>query len=207
MQEGTCAIDGCTKPVGKVKSRGWCTAHYTRWQRHRDPLGGRARYGSSGCEIPGCAAKHHANGLCVKHANAQRYEIPQQCAVDGCERPQRCRGWCSAHYQRWRTHGHPLRGGPVRRDRGKGFPSNWYSEQRRRKIGWPSGETLAYIEILRRDPCSYCGAPWEHTDHIRPVANGGAGDWTNLTSACARCNHAKHTHDLLTFMEMRRDSA
>jgi len=30
------------------------------------------------------------------------------CAVDGCDRPQKNRGWCSAHYQRWWKHGDPL---------------------------------------------------------------------------------------------------
>ncbi len=33
-----CAIDGCGKPRA---NRGWCHAHYHRWQRHGDPLGGR----------------------------------------------------------------------------------------------------------------------------------------------------------------------
>lgn len=33
----TCSIDGCEKPA---KARGWCVAHYTRWIRHGDPLGG-----------------------------------------------------------------------------------------------------------------------------------------------------------------------
>lgn len=33
-----CVIDGCDKPVD---SRDWCSAHYTRWLRHGDPLGGR----------------------------------------------------------------------------------------------------------------------------------------------------------------------
>ena len=23
------------------------------------------------------------------------------CAVDGCDRPHECRGWCNAHHQRW----------------------------------------------------------------------------------------------------------
>jgi hypothetical protein len=33
-----CSIEGCTKPA---KSRGWCQAHYGRWFRNGDPLGGR----------------------------------------------------------------------------------------------------------------------------------------------------------------------
>lgn len=30
------------------------------------------------------------------------------CSVEGCERPARCRGWCTKHYQRWAAHGDPL---------------------------------------------------------------------------------------------------
>lgn len=32
-----CSIDGCDKPM---LARGWCSKHWTRWQRHGDPLGG-----------------------------------------------------------------------------------------------------------------------------------------------------------------------
>lgn len=31
-----------------------------------------------------------------------RYPIGTTCSVDGCERPVRSRGWCHAHYERWR---------------------------------------------------------------------------------------------------------
>lgn len=27
------------------------------------------------------------------------------CSVDGCNKPEKSRGWCSAHYERWRRHG------------------------------------------------------------------------------------------------------
>jgi hypothetical protein len=33
-----CSIEGCEKPV---QARGWCSAHWARWKRHGDPLGGR----------------------------------------------------------------------------------------------------------------------------------------------------------------------
>ena len=32
------------------------------------------------------------------------------CSVDGCGKPYWGRGYCSAHYQRWRNHGDPLAG-------------------------------------------------------------------------------------------------
>ena len=39
MTDRTCSI--CPDPV---YARGWCRAHYARWQRHGDPEGGRHRY-------------------------------------------------------------------------------------------------------------------------------------------------------------------
>lgn len=41
MPDATCSINGCTLPVARP-TRGWCEAHYTRWRRHGDPLGGGA---------------------------------------------------------------------------------------------------------------------------------------------------------------------
>lgn len=38
-----CIIDGCDKPQ---LAHGWCTAHYTRWRRHGDPLAGGTPLGA-----------------------------------------------------------------------------------------------------------------------------------------------------------------
>src|SRR4051794_26947941 len=37
MSDQTCAIEGCDQPV---KVRDWCNAHYMRWRKYSDPLGG-----------------------------------------------------------------------------------------------------------------------------------------------------------------------
>src|SRR5699024_9955664 len=42
MPQRTCAIDDCPNPP--PYKRGWCGTHYSRWQIHGDPLGGRTRY-------------------------------------------------------------------------------------------------------------------------------------------------------------------
>lgn len=65
-------------------------------------------------------------------------------------------------------------------------------------------DSLDYKEILKADPCAYCGAPCEHIDHIVPVIVGGSNQWENLTAACASCNGSKQARSLLTFMRDRR---
>jgi hypothetical protein len=38
MVERTCAVEDCAEIL--LRGRGWCNAHYLRWRRHGDPLGG-----------------------------------------------------------------------------------------------------------------------------------------------------------------------
>ena len=51
--------------------------------------------------------------------------------------------------------------------------------------------------LFRRDDhlCLYCGqrfSPGQLTrDHIIPRSRGGQDKWTNVATACGRCNHAK----------------
>ena len=56
------------------------------------------------------------------------------------------------------------------------------------------GITLSRHNVLRRDnfECQYCGSTRNLTlDHLVPRSRGGDSGWTNLVTACARCNHAK----------------
>lgn len=45
------------------------------------------------------------------------------CSIDGCPHPHSGRGWCMAHYNRWRKHGDPLAGGPLRQRTPKQLPT------------------------------------------------------------------------------------
>ncbi|APZ43562.1 HNH endonuclease [Acidihalobacter ferrooxydans] len=51
--------------------------------------------------------------------------------------------------------------------------------------------------LFRRDGhlCMYCGERFHardlSRDHIRPVSQGGADEWSNVITACKRCNHHK----------------
>lgn len=42
----TCTVDDCPKPT---LARGWCNAHYKRWQKTGDPLGSVARKRPESC--------------------------------------------------------------------------------------------------------------------------------------------------------------
>jgi 5-methylcytosine-specific restriction endonuclease McrA len=49
-------------------------------------------------------------------------------------------------------------------------------------------------EVLKRDKhtCQYCGSNKQLTlDHIIPRSKGGPHSWTNVVTACARCNSRK----------------
>ena len=48
-----------------------------------------------------------------------------------------------------------------------------------------------YVEVLASGPCTYCGAPSTHVDHIRPLALGGHEARDNLAPACQPCNQSK----------------
>jgi 5-methylcytosine-specific restriction endonuclease McrA len=39
--------------------------------------------------------------------------------------------------------------------------------------------------------CAYCGANAATIDHVVPRSRGGRHEWTNVVSACHRCNHLK----------------
>ena len=56
---------------------------------------------------------------------------------------------------------------------------------------FPAG--LADVIRLRDRTCRtpWCDAPIRHTDHVRPVADGGSSDLTNGQGLCEACNHAK----------------
>lgn len=63
------------------------------------------------------------------------------------------------------------------------------------------GKKLRF-EVFKRDSftCQYCGrsAPdvLLHVDHIKPVANGGTNDITNLITSCSECNIGKGAREL-----------
>jgi 5-methylcytosine-specific restriction endonuclease McrA len=56
------------------------------------------------------------------------------------------------------------------------------------------GIALSRHNIMKRDhfQCQYCGASRNLTlDHLYPRSRGGKSSWTNLVTACNRCNTRK----------------
>lgn len=60
---------------------------------------------------------------------------------------------------------------------------------------------LTNINLFKRDKhtCQYCGRHKEYLrsnekltrDHVLPLSTGGVDKWSNVTTACSRCNHKK----------------
>ena len=79
----------------------------------------------------------------------------------------------------------------------------WVQDQKRRRGEQPNRETVGYRDLLKDDPCSYCGAPTEEIDHIVPRdewTGPGWTQWENLTASCQFCNRSKAARPLLTFL-------
>ena len=96
---GVCSIETCSRPV---HARTWCNAHYYRWRKHGDPLGGE----------PERTPK----------------AIPE-CSIDGCARVAYGLGYCTVHYLRLKRQGDPLTVAVERRnDRAESFDARTRQE-------------------------------------------------------------------------------
>lgn len=52
-----------------------------------------------------------------------------------------------------------------------------------------------HVYIRDQYKCQYCGTPVTEStatlDHVTPISKGGKSTWTNLSTACKKCNWAK----------------
>lgn len=59
----------------------------------------------------------------------------------------------------------------------------------------PPSLTNQILFARDRNLCCYCGTQKNSAqltrDHILPISKGGANSWTNVVTACERCNHRK----------------
>lgn len=115
-----CLIEDCDKAAF---SRGWCTKHYSRWNRHGDPLitsrtpPQRTKYDGQLCEVAGCVRAATKRGLCGMHyqrirvigetgeASTRRIPRGDACMVPDCNRPVAGKMLCGMHSYRLRKLG------------------------------------------------------------------------------------------------------
>lgn len=64
MSEKKCSVEGCERPI---RARGWCSTHYSKWQRNGDPLKTHPSRLRKSCSVDGCAEMVHARKVCHKH--------------------------------------------------------------------------------------------------------------------------------------------
>ena len=87
---------GCAKPSW---GRGWCVAHYTRWRRNGDPLGGKAS------PDPDRKCRNHPDrksvgrGLCGSCLRLDRLEHTQRRCENHPDVPEYAVGLCNSCYQ------------------------------------------------------------------------------------------------------------
>lgn len=199
-----CRAPGCDR---SAIAKGLCKAHYDRVARLGDllvekPIQGRDR--ERACVMEGCEKRGTRRGMCSRHY-WQAVERPE-CSIDGCSERVHARGWCCRHYQRWRKFGDPIAGLPEKRRQGAGLGQWGYWQRRDEQRLAADPELREYVEILKRDPCSYCDDACEHIDHIVPVDAGGILVVDNLTASCQRCNVRKSAIPLLLSLLRRRPS-
>jgi hypothetical protein len=133
-----CAVAGC---VRTAESRGWCHAHYLRWQRHGDVR----------ADIP------------------LRQPKPDHCTVDDCFRSVARKGLCDTHYKRLREYGDvqahiPIRDKQPKQDRPEPPPARLRRDLMRRTYEnvlerWQYGE-LAWRACLLENVTPAATAEW-----------------------------------------------
>lgn len=106
MTKAICSVEGCEKAV---MGRGWCSAHYSRWNRHGDPLGSAPDRRVPMCTVEGCGGKYKGLGYCGKHyqrikrlGSLETLPAKRQCLGPECTRQIDAHqgfGLCKSHYK------------------------------------------------------------------------------------------------------------
>lgn len=96
--------------------------------------------------------------------------------------------------RRWRKRNPQKAAEVAKRSQAKRPQRSREKAARRRALVRQNGVyQVQYQELTRllSKPCSYCGEPSKHIDHIIPISRGGSHSIGNLTGACAACNLSK----------------
>ncbi len=116
------------------------------------------------------------------HGNAGTF-CSRTCYLKPKLPPDEARRRAYAYTAQWRT---------VNREHVQAYKRTAY-----RRVETADAETREYAEVIRQDPCAYCGVPSDTLDHILPISAGGRNHWSNLAPACRSCNSGKKDRPLL----------
>lgn len=169
----TCRRCDVAKPLGEFYREAATPDGYGRWCRD--------------CAKAVSSARYHAN-------KAQAAETARAWRERNRDRHlENRRRWYRANRERERrTHRAWLRANPDQaRDRNR---------RRKRALGGVHRATVRFAEIVRLDPCAYCGRRGGTVEHVEPISSGGPHHWSNLGGACASCNARKGATSLLAFL-------
>lgn len=171
-----CSVAGC---VGTHLARGWCRAHYKRWEKYSDPLASKPR--------------------------PQRGERRKRCTMPDCDDLVAGLGLCNRHWLRRKRTGDPT----MSRSRWDGHRALTPADKERRRRARKAAvahEHVTRSAVLDRDGwrCGICHdaidpeLAYPHPesaslDHIVPLASGGTHTYRNTQAAHLVCNLRKGT--------------
>lgn len=112
------------------------------------------------------------------------------CAIDGCDRPRRARGWCPAHHARWKRHGDPLGGGfPL------GLPPDEAFSARVKQVGdcllWQSSKTSDGYGFFHIGGRKVIAHRWAFEREYGPISPGMQIDHICHQEACVNVEHLR----------------
>lgn len=230
MDKGTCAVAGCDRPV---KARGWCQGHYARQQRHGDvqadrPLLTAIPAGKSRCAK--CEAVLPLDQFGASHTRPRG--VKSWCRL--CERELITTKWKRGrddYQRRWRAENRDKTREYARRYDSANVVKKTASRARmaaarpevyaaiarasdanrrareRNAPGYSSTEQIRARWAYYADKCWICRAPATETDHVKPLAKGGAHWPSNLRPICRTCNSMKRAKWPFDVEEVRRGRA
>lgn len=232
MVDGTCPENACTRPV---KARGRCASHYNVWLATAPSEDKVPRYDwPSDDELVALFQEHYSLTKVARSLGrvreTLRARIEHRPELEARVRPyysptpemraerQRVAKARKRANDRVRRRENPERVREINRKWARGRSPETVRKYNRRSAERRAAqlepltdselaERIKWMDILHGDPCAYCGASFEHGDHIQAVNTGGNDRWDNLTASCASCNFSKRDKSVLDFMLWKLDRA